>query len=80
MKCKIIPKTVFSISDSTQSPKGFDLSGSLLPEVFPEGDPSQYALPVFLSEPKDAFTARGFPAKLGNLEATENNEPHLNRI
>jgi hypothetical protein len=48
-------------------PKDFDLSGSLLPDVFPEGDPSQYALPVFLEEPKDAYTARGVPAKLGNF-------------
>jgi hypothetical protein len=44
----------------------FDLSGSLLPDVFPEGDPSLYALPVYLEQPKDVYTARGVMAKLGN--------------
>ena len=47
-------------SDST-----LDLSGNFLPDSFPEGvDPSQYALPVFLQEPKDTYTARGATATL----------------
>ena len=40
------------------------MSGSLLPDAFPEGDPSDYALPVYLEEPSDSFVARGRPAKL----------------
>ena len=36
-----------------------------MPESFPEGvDPSHYALPVFLEEPKDTYAARGAPAVL----------------
>ena len=43
----------------------FDLNGHFLPDSFPEGvDPSQYALPVFLEEPKDTYTARGASATL----------------
>lgn len=42
-----------------------DLSSNFLPESFPEGiDPSQYALPVFLEEPKDNYAARGASATL----------------
>ena len=42
-----------------------DLSSNFLPESFPEGvDPSHYALPVFLEEPKDTYAARGAPAVL----------------
>ena len=46
------------------SKAAFDLTGSLIPDVYPEGDPSLYALPVFLEEPKDQFTAKGNPAVL----------------
>ena len=42
-----------------------DLSGNFLPDSFPEGvDPSQYALPVFLQQPKDTYAARGASATL----------------
>ena len=42
-----------------------DLTGNFLPSGFPEGiDPSLYALPVFLEEPKDSFTVRGASANL----------------
>ncbi len=42
-----------------------DLKSNFLPESFPEGvDPSQYALPVFLEEPKDTYAARGASATL----------------
>jgi hypothetical protein len=61
----LVNRFLKKLSASSSATKGFDLTGSLLPEVFPDGDPSQYALPVFLQEPKDAFTAKGVPAKLG---------------
>ena len=61
---------VLGLDSSTSS--DFDLSGSLLPDVFPEGDPSLYALPVYLEQPKDAYTARGVMAKLGNLKSFYN--------
>ena len=48
----------------TVTTPAFDLSGSLIPDVYPEGDPSQYALPIFMEEPKNQFTAKGFPANL----------------
>ena len=41
-----------------------DLSGNLLPEVFPDGDPSEYALPVFLESPVDSYASRAQPAVL----------------
>ncbi len=49
---------------SKTSTKKFDLSGSLIPDVYPEGDPSEYALPIFVEEPKNQYTARGSPANL----------------
>ena len=45
-------------------PDTLDLNSNLLPESFPEGDPSEYALPVFLEAPQDAFAVRGKPAVL----------------
>ena len=39
-----------------------DLSGSILPEEYPDGDPSSYALPVFIQQPENAFSAKGKPA------------------
>ena len=45
-------------------PDTLDLNSNLLPESFPEGDPSEYALPVFLEGPQDAFAVRGKPAVL----------------
>ena len=42
-----------------------DLSSSFLPHSFPEGvDPSTYALPIFLENPQDTYSARGAPAVL----------------
>ena len=41
-----------------------DLSSSILPEEYPDGDPSSYALPVFIQQPENAFTAKGKPAIL----------------
>ena len=32
--------------------------------MYPEGDPSEYALPIFVEEPKNQYTARGSPANL----------------
>ena len=61
----------FTGSPATVPPKSppesstLDLSSNFLPESFPEGvDPSHYALPVFLEEPKDTYAARGAPAVL----------------
>ena len=49
----------------TTSSSELDLNSNFLPESFPEGiDPSQYALPVFLEEPKDTYAARGASATL----------------
>ncbi len=41
-----------------------NVSDSLLPDSFPEGDPSDYALPVFLEEPTDSFATKAAPAVL----------------
>ena len=38
-----------------------DLSSSLLPEEYPDGDVSSYALPVFIQEPENAYTSKGKP-------------------
>ena len=37
---------------------GLDLTSSFLPDSLPEGDPSEFALPVFLQEPQDTFASR----------------------
>jgi hypothetical protein len=44
-----VTSSILFFAESTPSPKDFDLSGSFLPDVFPDGDPSQYALPVQMS-------------------------------
>ena len=62
--CNLSLNCLFSGSKTSPTTSSFDLSGSLIPDVYPEGDPSQYALPVFLEEPKDQFTARSSPALL----------------
>ena len=36
----------------------------LLPEVIPSGDPSQFAMPIFLKEPSDTFLIKSKPATL----------------
>ena len=36
----------------------------LLLDVLPSGDPSQYALPIFLKEPADTFVVKSKPATL----------------
>ena len=62
----IIIHLFLSIPGSTATvPTTVDLSGNFLPDSFPEGvDPSEYALPVFLQEPKDTYAARGASATL----------------
>ena len=37
---------------------GLDLSSSFLPDSLPEGDPSEFALPVFLHEPQNTFASK----------------------
>ena len=49
---------------TTAPPTTLDLTSNLLPVSFPTGDPSTYALPVFLLEPSNSYAARGKPAKL----------------
>ena len=46
------------------SGESIDLSSSLLPTSYPTGDPSAFALPVFLEEPADAFATRARAALL----------------
>lgn len=41
-----------------------DLTSSLLPSSLPPGDPSNFALPVFLLAPSSTFTSRDKPATL----------------
>ena len=48
----------------TFSGESIDLSSSLLPTSYPTGDPSAFALPVFLEEPSDAFATRARAALL----------------
>ena len=48
----------------TFSGESIDLSSSLLPTSYPTGDPSAFALPVFLEEPADAFATRARAALL----------------
>ena len=36
----------------------------LLPDVLPSGDPTQFALPIFLKEPSDTFLIKSKPATL----------------
>ena len=59
------PGLTATVPTAATSDSTLDLSGNFLPDSFPEGvDPSQYALPVFLQEPKDTYTARGATATL----------------
>lgn len=44
--------------------RDLDLSGSILPEKYPDGDVSSYALPVFIQNPENGYTAKGKPAIL----------------
>ena len=37
---------------------GLDLSSPLLPDHLPEGDPENYALPVFLEQPVSTYTSK----------------------
>lgn len=41
-----------------------DLSSNLLPDSLPEGDPSTFALPVYLQQPKSTFTSKEQPGTL----------------
>ena len=36
----------------------------LLPDTLPEGDPLDYARPVFLTEPEDSYVIKSRPAEL----------------
>ena len=44
--------------------RDMDLSGSILPEEYPDGDASSYALPIFIQSPENAYTSKGKPAIL----------------
>lgn len=44
--------------------QALDLSSPLLPDSLPPGDPTNYALPIFLSPPKAAFTSKDREAVL----------------
>ena len=61
---------IFLVAHLAQSVSGdrmnrdLDLSGSLLPEEYPDGDVSSYALPVFIQSPENSYTAKGKPAIL----------------
>ena len=41
-----------------------DLSSSFLPDSLPDGDPSEFAYPVFLQEPKNTFASKETPGTL----------------
>jgi hypothetical protein len=48
-----------------ESSTQLDLTGNFLPDSFPVGvDPSEYALPIYLEEPADSYSAKGNPAIL----------------
>ncbi|CAB4055674.1 UNC5 [Lepeophtheirus salmonis] len=49
-------------NDSSSSHSHND--SSIIPSVLPEGDPSNYALPIFLEEPSDAFAVKSQSAVL----------------
>jgi len=55
-------------TESTTKPKdlvpGLDLSSPYLPASLPDGDPSTFALPVFLSEPEDTYVVKGRAAAI----------------
>ena len=64
---ELIPCISFFLSDAGSTstlPTSLDLNANFLPSAFPSGDPSGYALPVYLQEPEDTFSARGQPGKL----------------
>ena len=41
-----------------------DLSSSIIPEEYPDGDLSLHAHPIFTQEPEDAYAAKGKPAEI----------------
>ena len=45
-------------------PFGVDHTKKLLPDVLPSGDPTRFALPIFLKEPSDTFLIKSKPATL----------------
>ena len=49
-------KHIFLVSASLVL--GLDLTSSFLPDSLPEGDPSEFALPVFLLEPQNTFASK----------------------
>lgn len=55
---KLLNFVIIFLSDT------LDLTSSLLPTSYPSGDPSTFALPVYLAEPTDAFTSRNANAVL----------------
>lgn len=58
----------FATDTESTTPKGeqpgLDLSSPYLPASLPAGDPSTFALPVFLSEPADTYVVKGRAAAL----------------
>ena len=54
---------VLSVSGKRMN-RDLDLSGSMLPEEYPDGDVSSYALPIFIQSPENAYTSKGKPAIL----------------
>ena len=59
----ILSTVLISIILPDLSP-GLDLSSPFLPESLPDGDPSTFALPVFLSEPEDTYVVKGRAASI----------------
>ena len=53
-------------STSEMPPFGLEQTSSqkLLPDVLPSGDPTRFALPIFLKEPSDTFLIKSKPATL----------------
>jgi len=51
-------------STPRDAPASLDLSSPFLPASLPAGDPSAFALPVFLEEPEDTYVVKGRAAVL----------------
>jgi len=51
-------------SGPASSSPGLDLTSNILPHTFPEGDPSDFALPVYLVQPRSTYASRDMPGTL----------------
>jgi len=51
-------------SGPASSSPGLDLTSNILPDSLPEGDPSDFALPVYLAEPKSTYASKEQPGIL----------------